>query len=427
MSLDIVNGVFHFPNGPWILEYDEAGFAWLMVPWVMVAGEDWPAFRFFGILVSSLVPLFLTWTAARRFGLRTGFTAGLLMATAPAQLVWDRYLFMSAVSAMSILWLLALSLVDRSPDRRSNRVIPAGLLVAASCYIGHYSVVISANNHRCNLVECFRMEKQNRRDRSFFFRSLQRYHSSSDPSSASSGICTLARKTLPRSRPTGVRYHRSVSLQLSKVISEISSGEVMSSLFLRKNVPVLSPAMSVLVLVGLIGILTTRRRSFWFAIRSGSDILHYDGADTGRKLEWGLSFARYAIFCSYLGTSESKVYYLDYSRCLSRRLVTAVYVLLMTAIVTDNCYKFFWGSYSIHPRPDSLTRLQEDLSELESIPYLFSDRIQEVAHYHCPSGWRRGVIRNGSRFSAGMNPDGLRIPTNFRSSLSLSNRTEPVL
>lgn len=87
MAIDIIRGHFHFPNAPWIFEYDESGLAWLMVPWVLIFGHKWVVFRLFGAILTSIIPNVITWVGIRHWNRLTGLAAGIFIASLPAQMV----------------------------------------------------------------------------------------------------------------------------------------------------------------------------------------------------------------------------------------------------------------------------------------------------------------------------------------------------
>ena len=72
------------------------------------------------------------------------------------------------------------------------------------------------------------------------------------------------------------------------------------------------------------------------------------------------------------------------SRSSCRQWVLPAFVATGIVIWSLQIIMFFNGPYKIPFRSDILTQLQLDLDHSPEVPFLFSDRIPDVDHFHFP-------------------------------------------
>lgn len=383
MCIDILNGIIHFPNGPWLLEFDEAGYAWMMVPWIKLIGKQWSSFRLFSVLLTSIVPLMLAWVSTRRFGLATGITAGLIMATMPAQLVWDRYPIMGSVAAITMTWLLAFHLADQTGNPNQKKNFLAGSVIAAGCYIGHYSLMITP---AVGMVMIGRIDGWRKRCISLLVLC----------SGLVFGMMPLIYHNMGQSDYGlwRMRHFHDLHQPLPAVMKEIVANFFMHLLklypgtqeciFLRKDVPVIPLGLLIMILVS-VPVLIRRREwnGFWFIW--GLPATLYLMMGLIRAESWGGIYHSHAMPFFSVAAAIGLCWILKrVFRKLSSARLGWIHAILLIGIMVVNIHLFFSGSYAIHPRPDLLTRIQNDLRGRSAMPYLFSRSIQEVAHYNLP-------------------------------------------
>jgi len=387
MAVDIIRGHIHFPNGPWVFEYDEAGLAWLLVPWIMIFGHKWVVIKNFGAILASITPGVVTWITGKRWNPRLGLTAGLLMTTLPAQLVWDRHLVMCATAVSSIAWLIGLHLVSR--HRRFGRyshgnLLIAGVIIGLSTYVVHYSPMIMPVLYGIILYD-------GRIFRERWTTALLRISSVS----IACGMTILPLLVNKYHNPqyllwrkrhliewTGdlsavaVRYFLNLWIQFRELF--LDGGRFF---YLHDHIPVFTPVFSLLVFAGIYHLLKRDRYHAVFIL--GTPLLMYLLMGLTRAEDWrGVYHVHTMIFFSMaaaMGVRQFGQYIAVRMRPVqAARLVAAC----VTALAIFHTAQFITGPYRIFPLPDSLTRLQRDMMEGRGIPYLFSSRIQEVMHYH---------------------------------------------
>ncbi|MBN1879315.1 hypothetical protein JW823_04315 [bacterium] len=382
MCLDILNGCIHFPNGPWILEYDESGYAWLMVPWIFLFGKKWSMFRLFSTLLASVIPPALAWIATRKVGFKTGLAAGLLMATIPAQLVWDRHPIMGAITAINLLWLIALHIVSNGSGRSAMTVMISGSLIAGSCYIAHYSLIILPA-----AVLTIMAGQQRIR--------LRVLHVILLIAIVSIGISPLLINHLnhPEYALWRERHFHGAQFEFPGLLFHYRTAFIShlnglfpggrEGLFLRKNIPVITFPVMLLILAGIAFLLRSHHRSIGLIL--GLPVFLYLLMGFISVESWSGMYHAHAmpflILLAALGLSGLSTLL---ARTLSPPWVNSLYLSLLIVLAGSNVRQFFNGKYSIHPRPDKLTRLQMDMEKMQHIPYIFSKQVDEVAHFHLP-------------------------------------------
>lgn len=387
MTIDILRGHFHFPNAPWVFEYDESGLAWLMSPVIWIFGHKWIVFRTLGAVVTSIVPGVVTFVVTRHWNRRTGIAAGILFASLPAQMVWDRNLVMSALSVTTITWFTAMHWVTWRNGERYWKFPLAGMLIGASCYVVHYNTLILPTLLLIILSD-----------------SLYRGHFLKR--SIVGGVSVLVGwlvTTIPllmhkMKNPEYLDWRKRHLLEFNGDVMEYASlyAKNMSLqfnelfvgggrfLFLHDGLSVLSPIMGILVLAGTIYLCHRQRHKICFVL--SLPIILYLMMGTTKPEDWrGVFDIHYIPFLVILGALGIRQLGIWLRRLVPISYVRLVMAVFLLVIVMYHSHLFFKGRYMIHPRPDFLTRLQKDMMELPADrPYLFSDRIQEVVHYHLP-------------------------------------------
>jgi 4-amino-4-deoxy-L-arabinose transferase-like glycosyltransferase len=379
---DIIQGVYHFPRAPWVMEYDETSFCWLMVPWILLWGRHWAVFRLFGACVTALAPPVLFLIVSRKFNLRLGIIAGLFFASVPAQLVWDRYLIMSTSAIQTILWLTALYLVSHAAPRKIRHYAQAGAALGVGMYFAHYNAIIFPTLFLLILL---------RKD------SLRHKLAGMTLSTAAYlFICSPVVFYLLKNPEYVVwrqrHFHENTvetaALVQQYLVSKIEFikalfGGGTESLYLRSEAAVLNPLMAFLFLAGIIFLIRRGWSDFLFVL--GLPLTLYVMLGLIKSENW--SGAYHVFSMPFLSLCAAFGAY-GLSTCLTRRgrnrMGGMVMIALTILVVVTNSLHFFRGAYKIHPRPDVLTRLQADMKDLEKIPYLFSTGISEVQHYHMP-------------------------------------------
>ncbi|HPQ39577.1 MAG TPA: glycosyltransferase family 39 protein [bacterium] len=386
MAIDIIRGHFHFPNAPWICEYDEAGLAWLLVPWVKLFGHQWSVFKSFGAVLASLTPGVLTWIAGRHWNRRTGLTAGLLMATLPAQLVWDRHLVVCATAVSFIAWISSLRLVSVNPRDRRWRYILAGVIPGISTYVVQYSPLILP------ILAGITYQEDRRHGR--------RLSVTAGKITMTSFACLVAAAPVVIHKFYHPQYFqwrmrhvmtftghpgtdvRMYFMNLLGLLKELFVGDGIFY-YLHDGLAVFTPVFSLLVLVGIGHLIVTDRRNALFVLGFPILLLLILGFISAE--DWrGVYHVHYIVFfciAAALGLDRLCRWVSGPSSSFSEPWTHA---LILAGIMVLHTVMFFYGPYRIHPPPYFMTRLQEDMRSGRDMPYLFSSDIPEVYHYHLP-------------------------------------------
>ncbi|MGB3977243.1 MAG: glycosyltransferase family 39 protein [bacterium] len=383
ISYDISKGIFHFPHAPWIMEYDETSFCWLIAPWVLLFGRSWKIFCLFAATVTSLIPSILFLITARKYDLKLGILVGLFFSSVPAQLVWDRDLAMSSMVVHTALWFFALYIVSHSAPRKPCHYALTGLAIGIGTYFAHYNAIVFPT-----LLALIWFRKDSLKHRLMGMAiSITTYFLSCLPL-----LVLLKFKSeylLWRQR----HFHESPVQSVSIVHQYLSSlAQHLKSLFfggleslhLRAEAPVLNPVMAVLFLVGIVFLLRRGWSDFFFVL--GLPLTLYIMLGFIKPEHWSGSYHIFAM--PFLALSAAFGAYGIWTRVTCQKqntFSTVLFVIVVVLVVSINVWHFFWGAYRIHPRSDLLTRLQADMRSLEKMPYLFSTAISvEVQHYHMP-------------------------------------------
>ena len=383
ISFDLLKGIFHFPHAPWIMEYDETGFCWLIAPWVMVFGRNWAVFRLFAATVTSLIPPILFLITARKYDLKLGVLVGLFFSSLPAQLVWDRDLVMSSMVVHTILWFYALFIVSHSLPRKPFHYALAGLAIGIGTYFTHYNAIVFPT-----LLILIGLRKEPFKHRLM---------------GMAISITTYFLLCLPliiylRIKPEYLLWRQrhfhenpiekvSIAHQyLSSLVLHLKSmffGGI-ESLYLRAEAPIINPVMAVLFFMGIVFLIRRGWEDFFFVL--GLPLTLYIMLGFIKPEHWSGSYHVFVMPFIALSAAFGAYGILAYITHQKQNMVsTVVYIVLVTLVVSVNVWHFFGGAYRIHPRPDLLTRLQTDMRRLDKIPYLFSTAIsEEVQHYHMP-------------------------------------------
>jgi hypothetical protein len=377
---DIIQGIYHFPQHPWILEHDEAAFSWIMVPWVWIWGRSWASFRLFGVALASLMPAFVYWITEKKIDRNTGIIAGFLLASAPAQLVWDRYLFMNLAAIPIVIWLISIYLSSIDSDSYKTYIL-IGFVLSAGTYFAHYPlalpvaaliIFINKKPFKVRMLRCSWM------------------------------VISYLGFTLPLiiymfNNPEYIlwrqRHFHDEVFELTNVFTTFANANIhylqslfsgnYNCLFFRPQAPVLNTSLAVFLIAGLIFLGKKGLNVFLFTL--GVPLIMYVMLGLIRTENWSSVYHKFAMPFLVIAAAVGCNGIINIlHRLFNRKIAIMVSGLMLTSVITLNIWQFFWGPYHIHPRPDTLTRLQSDMKHLEKIPYLFSTGISEVTHYHMP-------------------------------------------
>jgi len=386
MAIDIMRGHFHFPNGPWLFEYDESGLAWLMVPWILIFGHKWIVFRMFGAVLTSIVPGAITWTAIHFWNRRTGLAAGIFIATLPPQMIWDRNLVMSALAVSTIAWFLSLHLVWWRSKERFIKFLFAGLVIGLSSYVVHYSVMFLPVIVLFIIQDGFRSK-----------RTWSRTIFASGSVISGWFIAALPILIHKFNHPEYLKWRKrhliSFSGDLSSIVREyfinlwsqfreifFGGGKF---IFLHDGMRVLSPVFSVLILLGLFFLIRKERHKLIivFALPVSLFLMMGFTKTENWRGVFNIHYLPFFSIAAALGVRQIGSWLTSWVSMKRTRSIVTIFVMILTMF---HLWQFFYGPCRIYPRPDFLTRLQEDMIGAREIPYLFSSRINETLHYHIP-------------------------------------------
>ena len=387
ITLDIRQGIHHLPFSVYLLEFDEPGLAYLTYPLTCLMGFKWRTYQIFAVISGAVTAVVVFAFVCAGLGFTSGLAAGLLYASMPCLLVWNRYYFMSGGDWITLFSLSAFSmLLFPSRIRRLWPGIAGGLLGLGM----HLTSLVGLSIPVAMIIIGYRT-CWNTRSKKTCVEPILWFVTAFV-------LLTLDIVRSLASRPYYIKWRMDHFIQPDSVVAGISaylknavgvlyelavSGR--NYLCLPGHKAPLSPLISILAVIGFVH-LFKQRRTIYFAIpamyllvwgalmavlKSGT----FRGPYSILIIPYVLMAAGYGACIAVENLKRLKIN--SHKRSL-------IFTILLSIWTVVNAWSFLAGSWKMPFRNDTLTRLQKDLWNHPDIPVLVDHDVTDASFYHFP-------------------------------------------
>ncbi len=386
-ALDISNGIHHFPYSPFQFEFDETGTTYLAYPFVRFFGMHFSAFQWFAVLSGTItlaLVILITYVAA---GFPAAVSAGLLFASLPCVLYWNRFVFMAGVDWITNFSFLAIICVILPGRLTVLRAMAAGFFLGAGMYIGAFTA-LAWPALAWLIWDKSRQQRGKNRFKPFILLGAACFvylvlvlplisHQIHDPY-----------YLLWRHRHFASDQHITSFRQWIKNIPVLwmeLGYKTRWFLKIPSGVALLNPLIILLVIRGaILGIRgdfrgISRVSLIYFA--TWSAVMGFTRQEPFQGTYFS-ALVPYLIIPAAIACSD--IYGKLMRRFGRRSITTVLLVICLLCITAWNIREFFAGDFKLHNPEAQLDRLGKDIATQPDIPFFFSRRIPDVLYFHFP-------------------------------------------
>lgn len=394
VTLEIHNGIYHFPYCPYLFEYDESGSAYVAYLWTLIFGTRWISFQVYAGIVGVILVLCGTLFAYARFGLLAASISGILLATNPALLTWDRYPTYASNHILTILTLASWSIIPwKSMDKPLPlRWVMSGFVAGLGLYLTNLSnmavlavmICIVFGRHEDSFI--LHIKRIVSRLLLFctgmivaasplllFWSQFRRY--------------LLWRK---KHFEMFIEYADYIGWMIHEITHLITQlvYDAGDCLFQTKGFPLLGPMTTICAIAGFSALFSHRKRSEYYAIPALFLIWSVLIASVATGI-WRCSYFSLIVPFLLIHAGVGGSWLLTLGTALFKRktyqhVFIGLGMLCVLGYGIRDAMSFIHGPQKPTPGNSLLTRLHYDLEDAPDIPHLFTLGVHEAYHYHFP-------------------------------------------